>query len=198
MDRDDWNSRYRGPELLWSADPNRFLVEEVSDLAPGRALDLGAGEGRNAIWLAEKGWTVTAVDFSEVALDKARRIAAAREVEIGIEHADLTHYQPKPATFDLVLVLYLHLPRSEMACVVDRAARAVASGGTFLLIGHDRTNLDRGYGGPRNPEVLYSADEIADLLSGLTVEDAGTRRRPVENEQGTFTAIDCLVRARAP
>ncbi|HSL16795.1 MAG TPA: class I SAM-dependent methyltransferase [Methylomirabilota bacterium] len=197
MDREDWNRRYREKGLVWSAEPNRFLVEEVADLAPGRALDLGAGEGRNAIWLAERGWRVTAVDFSEVALEKARRIAAEREVGIETVRADLTGYRPEPAAFDLVLLLYLHLPPPEMAGVVDGAARAVASGGTFLLIGHDRTNLERGHGGPRSPEVLYDAQEIAGLLTGFEIERAGTRRRPVETEQGTVSAIDCLLRARA-
>lgn len=181
---------------MWSAEPNRFLVEEVSDLTPGRSLDLGAGEGRNAIWLAERGWRVTAVDFSGVALEKARRISAARDVEVEIVHADLTEYRPETALFDLVLVLYLHLPWPEMTKVIDRAAQAVASGGTFLLIGHDRSNLDHGHGGPRSPEVLYDAADIAGLLSGLQIEEAGTRRRSVDSGQGAASAIDCLVRAR--
>jgi len=197
VDREDWNRRYSEKELLWSAEPNRFLVEEVTELAPGRALDLGAGEGRNAIWLAERGWKVTAVDFSEIALDKARRIAAARDVDVEIVRADLTEYRPEPATFDLVLALYLHLPRPEMRVVIERAARAVAAGGTFLLIGHDRTNLEHGFGGPRDAAVLYDAGEIADLLSGFEVEEAGTRLRAVDTEQGAVTAIDCLLRARA-
>ena len=197
MDREDWNRRYSEKELLWSAEPNRFLVEEVTGLVSGRALDLGAGEGRNAVWLAERGWMVTAVDFSEIALDKARRIAAARGVDVEIVRADLTEYRPEPASFDLVLALYLHLPRPEMRVVVERAARAVAAGGTFLLIGHDRTNLESGYGGPRDAAVLYDAGEIADLLSGFDVEEAGTRRRAVATEQGAVSAIDCLLRARA-
>ena len=197
MDREDWDRRYREKALVWSAEPNRFLVEEVAELAPGRALDLGAGEGRNAVWLAERGWRVTAVDFSEVALEKARRIAAERGVGIETVHADLTAYRPEPAAFDLVLLLYLHLPRPDMVRVVDRASRAVAPGGTFLLIGHDRTNLEHGHGGPRDPQLLYDAEEIAGLLTGFEIEDAGTRRRPVETEQGTVTAVDCLVRARA-
>ncbi|MGD8441179.1 MAG: class I SAM-dependent methyltransferase [Holophagae bacterium] len=197
MNREDWNRRYQGPELVWSAEPNRFLVEEVTDLKPGTALDLGAGEGRNAIWLAEHGWTVTAVDFSDVALDKARRIAAERGVGLEIVRADLTAYVPEPKVFDLVLALYLHLPWREMTTVVERAGRAVAPGGTFLLIGHDRSNLDHGRGGPRSPEVLYTADQITELLSGMRIEHAGTRRRPVTTDHDTVSAIDCLVRARA-
>jgi SAM-dependent methyltransferase len=197
VDREDWDRRYLEKDLVWSAEPNRFLVEEVAAVTPGRALDLGAGEGRNAIWLAGLGWRVTAVDFSAVALEKAGRIAASRGVEIDWVHADLGDYRPEPAAFDLVLLLYLHLPWREMASVLGRARAALAPGGTLLLIGHDRSNLDHGHGGPQRPEVLYSAGEVAGLLEGLDIEESGTRFRVVETEQGVKQAIDCLVRARA-
>jgi len=198
MDREEWNRRYSETDLVWSAEPNLFLVEEIGRLPPGRALDLGAGEGRNAIWLAGLGWRVTAVDFSEVALEKARRIAATRGVEAAWVRADLVEYRPEPAAFDLVLVLYLHLPWPEMAIVLDRARAAVAPGGAFLLIGNDRSNLEQGHGGPQGAELLYTADEVAGLLGGLEVEEAGTRRRLVATGQGAVFEIDCLVRARFP
>ena len=198
MDREDWDRRYLEKDLVWSAEPNRFLVEEVGGLTPGRALDLGAGEGRNAIWLAGLGWRVTAVDFSAVALDKAGRIAASRGVEIDWVNADLGEYRPEPAAFDLVLLLYLHLPWREMASVLGRARAAVAPGGTFLLIGHDRSNLDHGHGGPQQPELLYTAGEVAGILVGLDIEESGTRYRAVETERGVVQAVDCLVRARFP
>ena len=110
MDRHDWDARYAGEQLVWSAEPNRFLVAEVDGLTPGRALDVACGEGRNAIWLAEHGWTVTGVDFSTVALDKARRLAGARGVSVHWELADVTEYTPALEQFDLVIVMYLHLP----------------------------------------------------------------------------------------
>jgi len=198
VDREDWDRRYLEKDLVWSAEPNRFLVEEVGGLTPGRALDLGAGEGRNAIWLAGLGWRVTAVDFSAVALDKAGRIAASRGVEIDWVNADLGEYRPEPAAFDLVLLLYLHLPWREMASVLGRARAAVAPGGTFLLIGHDRSNLDHGHGGPQQPELLYTAGEVAGILVGLDIEESGTRYRAVETERGVVQAVDCLVRARFP
>jgi SAM-dependent methyltransferase len=197
MDRADWDRRYLEKELVWSAEPNRFLVEEVGGLAPGRALDLGAGEGRNAVWLAALGWQVTAVDFSAVALEKAGRIASSRGVEIDWVNADLVEYRPEAAVFDLVLLLYIHLPWPEMATVLGRARAALAPGGTFLLIGHDRSNLEHGHGGPQRLEVLYTAGEVAGLLEGLDIEESGTRVRAVETDQGVKQAIDCLVRARA-
>jgi SAM-dependent methyltransferase len=197
MDREGWDRRYAGADLVWTADANRFLVEEVSTLAPGRALDLASGEGRNAVWLAERGWAVTAVDFSAVGIDKARRLAAGRAVD-SIEwiEADLTDHVPEPGAFDLVVVLYLHLPWPRMAPVLRRAAAALAPGGTFLLVGHDRSNLEQGHGGPQDPAVLYTAESVAAELHGLRIVEAGRRERPVDlPEGGRVVAIDCLVRA---
>jgi SAM-dependent methyltransferase len=194
MNRDDWNRRYEGKELLWSAEPNRFLVEEVAALAPGRALDLACGEGRNAIWLAEQGWSVDAVDYSDVAIDKARRVGEARGVEVRWVRDDVETYVPSPA-YDLVIVFYLQLPWESMRGVIRRAEAAVAEGGTFLLVGHDLTNLEEGHGGPKSPTVLYTPDDVAAELSELRVVEAARRLRPVETDDGTVNAIDCLVRA---
>ena len=194
MNRDDWNRRYAGKELLWSAEPNRFLVEEVASLPPGRALDLACGEGRNAIWLAECSWSVDAVDYSEVAIDKARRVSEARGVEVRWIQEDVESYVPTP-DYDLVIVFYLQLPWESMRRVIRRATAAVARAGTFLLVGHDLTNLDKGHGGPKSPTVLYTPDDVAGELPGLRVIEAARRFRPVETDDGTVDAIDCLVRA---
>jgi SAM-dependent methyltransferase len=198
VNRDDWNRRYSGQDLVWSAEPNRFLVEEVAGLTPGRALDLAAGEGRNAIWLAEHRWRVEAVDFSEAGLDRARRLVRARGVEVRWVLADLLDYAPLAGGFELVLLFYLQIPWEQMRGVIRRAGRAVAPGGTFLLVGHDRVNLEQGWGGPKSPDVLYTAREVAGELGGLTVLEASRRRRPVETDEGPAVAIDCLVRAEAP
>ncbi|MEZ5101876.1 MAG: class I SAM-dependent methyltransferase [Thermoleophilia bacterium] len=196
MDRDDWDRRYEGTELLWTATPNRFLVQEVEGLVPGRALDLACGEGRNAVWLAEQGWQVTGADFSPVALGKAARLAEARGVAVEWVEADATAWEPPVAAFDLVCVLYLQLPADERRLALANAARAVAPGGTLLVVGHDLANLEQGVGGPSSPAVLITADAVAGELAGLVVERAGTVLRPVEVEGGTRDAIDTLVRAR--
>ena len=198
MDREAWNQRYADAELVWSADANRFLVEAVTALPPGRALDLGAGEGRNAIWLAERGWRVTAVDFSAIGLQKARRLAEARGVEVNWTEADLRSYSPARGAFDLVVLVYIHLPGEERRAVVRRAADAVAAGGTLLVIGHDRTNLQEGYGGPQDPTILFSPDDVTDDLAGideLRVMRADRVMRPVMTADGERNAIDALVRA---
>ncbi len=196
MDRHDWDRRYAERELVWSAGPNRFLVAETETLEPGRALDLACGEGRNAIWLAERGWQVTGVDFSEVAVEKARRLAAARGVEARFEAVDLLEWEPPAQSFELVLLFYLQVEAAALRTVLGRAARAVAPGGTFLLVGHHSRNLAEGWGGPSDPSVLYGEDDVVPELAGLEVERAGAVPRPVEEEGAT--AVDVLVRARAP
>ena len=194
MDRAAWNARYAGKELVWSAGPNRFLVSEAGGLPPGRALDLACGEGRNAIWLAEQGWQVTGVDFSDVAIEKARAIAAKRGVDVDFRVADLLAYEPPEQAFDLVIVFYLQLVADELRPILDRAARAVAPGGTFLLVGHDSRNLTDGHGGPQDPRVLFRPEDVVGTLGDLEVERAEPVERPVEDAGAV--AIDALVRAR--
>jgi SAM-dependent methyltransferase len=193
-----WDERYSGPGLVWGAGPNRFVTEEVTALPAGRAIDLGSGEGRNAIWLAERGWQVTAVDFSAVGLDRAARLAAERAVSVDWVQTDLTDYQPAPGTYDLVLVAYIHLPTASLARVFRAAAAAVAPGGTLLVIGHDRDNITRGHGGPQDPDRLYTPVAVTAELDGLTVRRAEQVLRPVRTPEGERTAIDTLVRAERP
>jgi SAM-dependent methyltransferase len=192
--RDDWNRRYAETGLLWTATPNRFLVAEVDDLPPGRALDLACGEGRNAVWLAERGWDVVGVDYADVALAKAEQLAAQRRVSLDLVHADLLDYEPEPRSFHLVCVLYLQLPAEERRDVLARGAAAVAPGGTFFLVGHDSTNLADGHGGPSDARVLFTPEDIAAELPELEIVRAERVLRPVAG--AGRPAIDALVRAR--
>lgn len=201
----DWDAKYAARELLWSEGPNRFLPPEAEELPPGRALDLACGEGRNANWLAERGWTVTAVDFSPVALGRGRAKAEQRGVAARVEYveADLLAYEPAPHAYDLVLVFYLQLPQHEREAVWAKAAAALAPGGTLVVVGHHARNLAEGTGGPSSPAVLYAHDEVAEALgprgAGLHVERAEAVLRPVEGDDGvTRQAVDALVRARRP
>lgn len=197
VDASDWDARYDRDELIWTAEPNRFLVAETEELAPGRALDLACGEGRNAVWLATRGWSVTAVDFSGVALDKAARLAAAQGVDVERVRADLRDYEPDAGRFDLVAVFYLQLPDPDRVVVLRRAATAVAPGGTLLVVAHDSLNLAEGYGGPQDASVLYSPDDVVAAIepAGLRVVRAERVRRPVTTGDGERVAVDCLVRA---
>jgi SAM-dependent methyltransferase len=195
MDSDAWNRRYADREFVWTSEPNRFLVAQTAGLEAGRALDLACGEGRNAVWLAEQGWRVTGVDFSEVGLEKARALAAAGGVRAEWVTADLLDYTPEPHAYDLVLVFYLQVPATERRPIVRAAAGAVAPGGVFLLVAHDRGNLEHGHGGPQDPTVLYTA-VVGDLDgAGLEIERAETVKRPVHTPEGERVALDALVRA---
>jgi SAM-dependent methyltransferase len=193
--REDWNDRYAQKELVWTAEPNRRFAAEVEGLEPGRALDLACGEGRNAVWLAERGWQVTGVDFSDVALAKAAELAASRGVEVDWLVADVLEYRPEARAFDLVAVLYLQLPRDELLHALESAAGAVAPGGTLLVLGHDTTNLTHGHGGPKDASVLYTAADVVPALRDLVVERAEAVERTVPLADGEAVAIDAFVRA---
>lgn len=196
MDAAGWDERYAGSELVWSAGPNTFVEEICAPLAPGRALDLAAGEGRNSLWLAERGWEVTAVDFSAVGLEKARRAADARGVRLTTEVADLIAYEPSPSGFDLVMIVYLHLGAAELPGIIERAARAVAPGGRLVVVGHDVENLERGTGGPQVAEVLTTVPGVLAAIEpvGLRVERADLAERPVVTGDGSAAiALDTVV-----
>ncbi|MBS4729281.1 class I SAM-dependent methyltransferase [Mycobacterium sp. SM1] len=199
MDAQAWNSRYSDAELLWGAQPNMFVVAEMAATPPGRALDVACGEGRNAIWLASRGWQVVGVDFSAVGLERAARLADRAGVaqRVAFRLADVVS-DPLPAgPFDAVIVAYLQLAAGPRRVVLRKAAAAVAPGGTLLVVGHDSTNIAEGTGGPQDPAVLFSpADVLADLvgLDGLVVEKAERVRRPVPGADRD--AIDALVRLR--
>ena len=171
---------------------------ELAGLSPGRAIDLAAGEGRNTVWLGERGWRVTAVDFSRVGLDKGRKLSAARGVDgarVDWVVADLRDYEPEPGAFDLVLIAYVQVIPELRARVLARAAAATAPGGTVFVIGHDLTNLTEGVGGPQDPDVLYTPEAVSAELAGLLVVRAERVHRTVPRDDGPATAVDTLVRA---
>jgi SAM-dependent methyltransferase len=199
MRASDWDQRYATAEYVWRTEPNQFLPPEVAGLPTGRALDLAAGEGRNAVWLASQGWQVTGVDFSHAGIAKGARLAVDQGVTVEWRCADVTTWTPSPV-FDLVVVFYLQLAAGERRAAFERAARALAPGGTLLIVGHASVNLTEGVGGPQDPSVLYSPDEVAaDLegagIVGLVIDRAAHVRRRVETPNGDRDAIDCLVRA---
>jgi SAM-dependent methyltransferase len=194
MDARDWDRRWTDKVLHAHGEASSVVLDILEDIAPGRALDLGCGNGRHALWLAERGWRVTAVDFSTEALRQARERAAATGVEVAWVEADLAAYEPERQAFDLVLVAYLHVPGRERAPIHAKAAAAVACGGTLLLVGHDVTNIGTGAPGPTDPSLLYTPSGIVAELSELEIECAEQVRRPTELEDGTpVEAVDALV-----
>jgi len=195
--RERWNERHEHGEIE-SGEPDATLVSEVSGLTPATALDVACGSGTNAIWLARAGWRVTGVDWSAVALEKARARADGAGVRVEWIEADLLAWTPPPSAFDLVTVLYLHLAPGERRVVYPAAARAVAPGGSLLVVGHDRENLGRGPG-PQDPERLFTATELGAELEtavpGLEVEKALVLRRGSASEEGPVDAVLRMRRA---
>jgi SAM-dependent methyltransferase len=196
MDAAAWDERYRASDLVWSAGPNQFVESELAGLPPGRALDLAAGEGRNAIWLARRGWRVTAVDFSQAGLDKGRTLAEGLDVDWVC--ADATTWASDPA-YDVCLVAYLQLVADERRAAVRNAYDSLRRHGTLLWVSHDLSNLSEGVGGPSDPAVLMTAEDVVGDLEGRSfdVEHAGRVARLVPDghgEEPEATAWDCVVR----
>jgi SAM-dependent methyltransferase len=197
MDSKFWDERYSTAEYVWAVEPNQFVEAHIAGLAPGDAIDLGAGEGRNAVWLASRGWRVTAVDFSQVALDKGTKLASDHDTVVDFVHADATTYQaPRPV--DLVLLSYLQLPASDQMVVLEHAQTWLRPGGTLFVIAHDHTNVTNGYGGPSSTDICYNVESTVDALTGLQIATATVAERRVETPSGQQTALDTLVIATSP
>jgi SAM-dependent methyltransferase len=164
----DWDEIYGSSEdHVFVSEPDAELVERVRDLPRGRAVDLGAGEGRNALWLAREGWVVTAVDFSKVALSRLQASADEAGLEIDVQRAEIEQYVREHPPFDLVVLANIHPAREERARVLAAAADAVADAGHLFLVGHHLDSLGRG--GPPDPERLYREEDLLDALPGLEV-----------------------------
>ncbi|HVR78077.1 MAG TPA: class I SAM-dependent methyltransferase [Acidimicrobiia bacterium] len=192
MDSVEWDQRYREADRLWSATPNLFVEDRLRHRAPGRGLDLAAGEGRNAIWLASLGWQITAVDFSAVGV--SRGSGQSEVVEFVV--ADVLIWEPE-TDFDLILIAYLHLGQAEFQRVVQRAREWLRPGGELFMIGHHTSNIESGCGGPQNPEILWDVPAVLEWLEGMTVIESEVVRRPVETDQGRQYARDALIRVQA-
>lgn len=185
----EWNERYASAATakasVWSLEPNAWLAATLGSLEPGSAVDLGAGEGRNALWLASRGWEVSAVDFSAVGL----RTGASRAETLGLDiewiTADATTWV-SPEEVDLVVAAYLQLPAADLALALGNAIGYLAPGATIAVIGHDLDNLTRGVGGPHDPAVLYTVDALLEIAAGLDVIEC----QQYERETAAGAAID--------
>ena len=196
MDSSMWDERYRSAELLWSAEPNQFVRDFFSARKPGRVVDLGCGEGRNAIWMAERGWQVTGVDFSRVALERAATLAEGRGVSAEWVQADLSEWSAQEPRYEAALICYIHLPRAIMTHLFGTALASLVPGGELLVVGHHSRNLTEGVGGPQVPEVLYSPADVTEILGAENVVEARDVFRNVETGEGARVAIDTYVVAK--
>lgn len=195
-----WDERHSAGDFEGEG-PNPTLVSAVADLPKGRALELAAGSGTNAVWLAGQGWDTSAVDWSPVGLANGRAKAAATGVHVEWLERNLFDWSPPARSFDLVVIVYLHLPTDERRPVYAHAAAAVAPGGRLVVIGHDRINATEGEGGPPDPERLFTATEIGAELTGghaeLETERAEVVRRVPPPGRGPIDALLVLRRRSA-
>ena len=187
----DWDERY-GAQRQWSAEPNALVAELLTDVPPGDAVDLAAGEGRHALWLAGRGWRVTAVDFSAVGLDRGRAQPGADRVTWIAD--DVRTWSASPASLDLVLVAYVHLPEPDVRGLLAGAVGWLRPGGRLLVLGHDVENISAGTGGPQDPAILYGVDRLSPVAGLLDVD----RLEQVPRRTPDGTALDTLLWGRRP
>ena len=196
MSREFWEDFYGGDRARWSGKPNAALVEEVGDLPPGTALDLGCGQGGDAIWLASQGWTVTGADISQTALDAAARAADSAGVTVSWERHDLAESMPA-GPFELVTTSFLHSPEEHhpWGAILRAAATTVAPGGTLLVVGHAPSPEHH------HAEDLPTADEVVAELAlpedgwEPTVCELRERQHAFRGE-APKTRVDSVVRFR--
>ncbi|KAA6224417.1 class I SAM-dependent methyltransferase [Streptomyces albofaciens JCM 4342] len=199
---ESWDAMYRSREQVFSGAPNPVLVGEVTGLPPGQALDVGCGEGADALWLARRGWQVTAVDVSQVALRRAAATAADLATDfadrVAWARADLTATPPPAEAFDLVSVQYFPLRREPDHTALRGLLRAVAPGGTLLFVSHDLSGLAPRPEDGFDPADYYEPDGIARLLdpADWSVESNETRPRTTPPPAGTHHTHDTVLRAR--
>jgi len=191
MRAEDWDARYAEAQQ-WSAGPNSLVAELLTDLPAGDAVDLAAGEGRHALWLARSGWRVTAVDFSDAGLDRGRAQQGADRVTW--VRADVLGWSAPPESLDLALVAYLHLPEADIRELLTRTIGWLRPGGRLLVLGHDVDNLTAGVGGPQEPAILHSVARLAPVAELLDVD----RLEQVRRETADGTALDTLLWGRKP
>jgi SAM-dependent methyltransferase len=187
----EWDQRY-AENQQWSTGPNSLVAELLEGLPPGEAVDLAAGEGRHALWLAGRGWRVTAVDFSDVGLGRGRAQPGAERVTWVT--ADVLGWDTAPESVDLVLVAYLHLAQPDMTGLLTRSVGWLRPGGRFLLLGHDVDNIAAGVGGPQEPAILHSVSRLRPVAALLEVD----RLEQVGRQTAAGTALDTLLWGRRP
>ncbi len=201
-----WDERYAGAGRVWSGRPNQRLVEQAADLTPGTALDVACGEGGDAIWLAQQGWQVTAVDVSEVALAKvaehADEAGLDEKIRLGLYDALA---DPRPAghhTFDLVTVSFLHVPEPDFPIIYRGIAEAVAPGGRLLVTAHHPEDVATGARHDHGPGLLFEPERVLDTLSvgapgsPWEVEVVDTPVRDQQTDAGPLKVRDTVVRLR--
>ncbi|MNY21135.1 tellurite resistance protein TehB [compost metagenome] len=191
-----WDRMY-GHHQAAHGEPNSFLARENEGLVPGTGLDVGCGEGADALWLANRGWRMTAVDFSSVAINRAR--VADAQTQVNWVQADMLIWQPPADAYDLVSLHYVHVPPAERTALFGRLAQAVRPMGTLLMVAHHPSDLESTIGRPPVPDLYFTAEEVAASLEPGCWEIlvSGTRPKTVTDRAGqAITIHDMVLKAR--
>ena len=170
MSKDFWNKRYLEEHFAYGINPNKFYKSRIENLNPSKALFLGEGEGRNSVYAATLGWQVDAVDFSTSAKEKALKLAKEKNVAINYTIADLNSYQFKKDYYDLVVMIFLHLPKELNKKVFTESILSLRSGGKLLVETFNKKQINNSSGGPKDPQLLFSEEELKSLTLGLKVK----------------------------
>ncbi len=193
----EWDERYSGAERVWSGQPNGALVAETRDLPPGRALDVGCGEGADAIWMARQGWDVVALDVSQVALGRARQAAEDAGVTVCWLHAGLLDAPLASDGFDLVSAQYPALLRTQENEAVQALLAAVTPGGTLLMVHHAEVVGDHAHAPGFDPADYVMPEDVAALLGeDWEIETDERRSRDIRGGGGAHHTEDLVLKAR--
>ena len=193
MDKAFWDQKYSAKEYVYTKDVNRFVKESCSDLAPGKMIDLAGGEGRNTVFFAEKGWQAENVDLSSVGLEKCVALAKERGVsdKVVTTNASALDFVSKLAPVDLGVCAYLQIPSKDLDVAIGRLVDNIKPGGVFFGVWHALENLEEGFGGPQNPELLPSTESMTTVLSKLPLEISFVTNRDgqVQTREGLKPSI---------
>lgn len=179
-----WNSRYSEKDYAYGMEPNLFLKHELVKLKPGKILFLGEGEGRNAVFAAELGWVVDAVDYSDAAKNKAEALAASKKVKINYSVEDLLTYMPKQNYYDVVALIYIHLKEELRERVHQNALSALADDGKIIIEVFEKEQIKNSSGGPRDAELLYDLQTIVEDFIDLEFEKLS--KEVIELNEGEY------------
>ncbi|HYG77066.1 MAG TPA: class I SAM-dependent methyltransferase [Planctomycetota bacterium] len=200
MSSEFWNERYSGDDLAYGSAPNEFLASVAGQFPPaGEALDIGAGEGRNALFLASRGLNVLAVDQSAVGMQKAQRLASERGLSLRTQAVDLQNFDAPPNSFDVVSSIFVHLPETLRATVHKRLALWLKPGGIYVLEAYAPDQIQRGTGGPKDPLLLAPLEVILRELSGLEIAHQAALVRTVTEgrfHSGEASVIQVIARKK--
>lgn len=184
--KEQWNQRYSSEEYKYGKEPNQFLKTELSKTKPGRILFVGEGEGRNAIYAASVGWTVDAIDFSEEGKRKAMKLAAKAGVKINYDVIEFSNFEPENNLYDAIGIIFIHLDEMTRKQLFDKLINALKKDGKIIFECFEKEQLKYESGGPKDPELLYSLEDVVNLFIDLEFEKLSKEKVFLSEGEGHY------------